>query len=336
MALKWTEGFEIHQSMTYLARKYAVGSGTLSVQTGRLFGSAGSGSSLILTTPSFGLQNTWTIGFGFKINTSVPTTAVTLLSGASEQCKIVPTSSGGGYVWVLKRGSTTIATGPTELDFGVWYYVELQVTARDGTDGVYELRIDETTEFSGSMVNLANTATDGVDVVSFSSASTNTLWDDIYVLDDQGGQNDDFLGDSAVRGILPTAEGATNAWVPSTGTNNAALVDDTATTPNDADYNRGVSPGDIDLYEYANLTGLLNGPIAGIMFTSDMRMETTGTAGVRVKVREAGVNYDGDTHTVNGTPVRGYTQVMENSPDDGLPWEVADLDGAQFGVEKVS
>jgi hypothetical protein len=103
---------------------------------------------------------------------------------------------------VLKRGATTIATGPTELDFGVWYYVELQVTARDGTDGVYELRIDEVTEFSGSMVNLANTATDGVDVISFSSASTNTLWDDIYILDDQGGQNDDFLGDSAVRGIL--------------------------------------------------------------------------------------------------------------------------------------
>jgi len=336
MTLAWTEGFEIHQSMTYLARKYAVGSGSFSAQTGRLFGSAGSGTNLILTTPSFGVENTWVVGFGIKINTSVPTTAITLLSGASEQCKIIPTSSGGGYVWVLKRGSTTIATSATVRDLGVWYYVELKVTARTGTNGVYELRVDEVTDISGSMVNLANTGSDGVDVVMFASASTNVLWDDIYILDDQGGQNDDFLGDSAVRGILPTAEGATNAWVPSTGTNNAALVDDTATTPNDADYVRGVNNGDIDLYDYANLAGLLNGPIAGIMVTSDMRMETTGTAGVRVKVREAGVNYDEATHTVNGTPVRGYTQVIENSPDDGLPWEVADIDGAQFGVEKVS
>jgi hypothetical protein len=336
MSLKWCEGFEIHQSMTYLARKYAVGSGTLSVQTGRLFGSALSFNSGILTTPSLGVQNTWVVGFGFKINTSVPTTAITLLSGASEQCKLVPTSSGGGYVWVLKRGSTTIDTSATVLDFGVWYYVELKVTARTGTNGVYELRIDEVADISGSMVNLANTGSDGVDVVMFSSASTNVLWDDIYILDDQGGQNDDFLGDSAIRGILPTAEGATNAWVPSSGTDNAALVDDTATSPNDADYNRGVSPGDIDLYEYANVTGLLNGPIAGIMVTSDMRMEATGTATVRVKVREAAVNYDEATHTVNGTSVRGYTQVVENSPDDGLPWEVADIDGMQLGVEKVS
>ena len=112
MTLAWTEGFEIHQSMTYLARKYAVGSGSFSTQTGRLFGSAGSGTNLILTTPSFGVENTWVVGFGIKINTSVPTTTITLLSGASEQCKLIPTTSGGGYVWVLKRGSTTILIRP--------------------------------------------------------------------------------------------------------------------------------------------------------------------------------------------------------------------------------
>jgi len=67
-----------------------------------------------------------------------------------------------------------------------------------------------------------------------------------------------------------------------------------------------------------------------------MRMETTGTATVKVLVRQGGVNFDGSTHTVNGTPVRGYTQVIENSPDDGLPWEVADIDGSEYGVEKVS
>jgi len=337
MALKFLEGFEIHTSGTYLARKWAASAGTFSVDSsGRLHGSAMRMTGH-LTSPSFGIQNTWIVGFGFKIITAVSgTPTVTIMSGASEQCSLVAIASGAGYIWRLKRGSTTIESSVTERELGTWYYVELKVTARDGTDGEYELRVDEVTDISDTGVNLANTAADGADVVKFAATTTNSSWDDIYINDDQGGQNDDFLGDSTIRGILPTAEGTTNVWVPSTGTNNAALVDDTAATPNDTDYVRGVNNGDLDLYAYANLAGLINGPIAGIMVTSDMRMETTGTATVKVVVRQGGVNRDGDTHTVNGTPVRGYTQVIENSPDDSAPWEVADLDAMELGVEKVS
>lgn len=338
MALKFIEGWETHQTTAYITRKMAAASGTFSATTGRLFGTAitMSGTGANFTTPSFGVENTWIIGLGFKITTSVGSPAITLLSGASQQCSLTVSSSGGGYVFVLKRGSTTIATSATVRTLGTWYYVELKVTARTGTNGVYELRVDEVTDFSGSSVNLANTGSDGVDVVMFSAASANTAWDDIYICNDQGGQNDDFLGDSAVRGILPTADGATTTWTPSTGTNHAALVDDPASAPNDADYNRGVNIGDRDLYEYANVAGLLNGPIAGIMVSSAMRMETTGTSQVKVVIRQGGVNFDQATHTVNGTTVREYTQVVENSPDDSAPWEVADVDGAQIGVEKIS
>lgn len=339
MTNHWVEGFETHATSTYLNRKYASGGGTLSATTGRLFGNAIfiSGSGGHLSTPSFGVQNTWIVGFGFKLASSVlgsPT--VTVMSGASEQCSITVVSSGAGYVWRLRRGSTTIATSATVRNLNTWYYVELKVTARDGTDGVYELRVDEIADISGSGVNLANTGADGADVFQFSATTNNPSWDDIYINDDQGSANNDFEGDSAVRGILPNGDGASSDWVPSTGSSHFAMVDDTATSSNDNDYNRGVNNGDRDLYDYENLAGLLNGPIAAVMVTSDMHMETTGTATVKVVVRQGGVNFDAATHTVNGTGVRAYTQVIENSPDDSAPWEVADLDGAQFGVEKVS
>ncbi len=338
MTLHWVEGFEIHGNSTYLGRKYAAASGSLTQVTGRLFGSglAITGAAGNLTTPSFGVQNTWIVGFGFKLAAVLGTPTVTLLSGASQQCSLTVSASGGGYVWVLKRGSTTIATSGTVRTFGTWYYVELKITARTGTNGSYELRVDETVDVSGSSVNLANTGSDGVDVVMFSATTSDASWDDIYINDNQGSVNNNFLGDSAVRGILPNGDGASTGWTPSTGTSHFALVDDTATTTNDADYNTGTNNGDRDLYDYENLTGLLNGPIAGIMVTSDMRMVTTGTATVKVVVREGGVNFDQATHTVNGTGVRGYSQVIENSPDDSAPWEVADIDAAQIGVEKVS
>ncbi len=338
MALKFLEGFEIHQSGTYLARKWAASAGTFSADAtgGRLHGAAMRMTGH-LTSPSLGVQNTWIVGFGFKIVTAVSgTPTVTIMSGASEQCSLVAIASGAGYIWQLKRGSTTIESSVTERELGTWYYVELKATVRDGVDGEYELRVDEVTDIADTGVNIANTGTDGADVVKFAATTTNSSWDDIYILDNTGGQNDDFLGDSTIRGILPTAEGNENDWTPSTGTNNAALVDDPAATPNDADYVTGVNATDRDLYAYANLAGLINGPIAGIMVTSDMRMVTTGTATVKVIVRQGGVNYNGATHTVNGTPVRGYTQVIENSPDDSAPWEVADLDAMELGVEKVS
>jgi hypothetical protein len=338
MTLHWVEGFEISGNSTYLDRKYASGAGSINQSTGRLFGFGAtiSGSGAHLSTPSFGVQNTWVVGFGFKTSGSGGTPTVTIMSGSSQQCSLTITTLGSGYAWVLKRGSTTIATSVVERSFNVWYYVELKVTVRDGTDGVYELRVDETADFSGSGVNLANTGTDGADVFQFGATTNAAVWDDIYILDDQGSVNNDFKGDSAVRGILPNGDGASTGWTPSTGSSHFALVDDAATNPNDSDYNRGVNAGDRDLYDYANLTGLLNGPISGIMVTSDMRMETTGIATVKVVVRQGGVNYDQATHTVNGTGVRGHTQVIENSPDDAAPWEVADIDNAQIGVEKVS
>lgn len=338
MTLHWVEGFEIHGTSTYLGRKYAAAGGTLSTTTGRLFGNAItiSGASGSMVTPSFGVQNTWVVGFGFKLSSVSGTPTLTIMSGASQQCSLTVSSSGGGYVWVLKRGSTTIATSGTVRTLGTWYYVELKVTVRDGTDGVYELRVDETADLSGSSVNLANTGTDGADVFQFSATTNNAAWDDIYICDDQGSVNNDFMGDSAVRGVLPNGDGASTGLTPSTGSSHFALVDDPASANNDNDYNRAVNVGDRDLYDYENLTGLLNGPIAGVMVSSDMRMETTGTATMKVVVRQGGVNFDQATHTVNGTPVRCHTQVIENSPDDSAPWEVADLDGAQIGVEKVS
>lgn len=338
MTLHWVEGFEIHATSGFLDRKYASGGGTASAATGRLFGNGitFNGASSHLTTPSFGVQNTWIIGFGFKISSVSGTPTVTVMSGSSQQCSLTIASLGSGYCWVLKRGSTTIATSVIERTFNTWYYVELKVTVRTGTNGVYELRVDETADLSGSSVNLANTGSDGADVFQISTTTNASTWDDLYISDDQGSVNNDFQGDSAVRGILPNGDGASTGWTPSTGSSHFALVDDSATSPNDNDYNRGVNVGDRDLYDYENLTGLLNGPIAGVMVSSGMRMEATGTAQVKVVVRQGGVNFDQATHTVNGTPVRSYTQVIENSPDDSAPWEVADLDNAQIGVEKVS
>lgn len=335
MALKWMEGFEIRQTFGYLSRTYATFLGNLSTGAGRLFGTAGRPTDY-LVTPSLGSQNTWTIGFGFYCTSVTGSPRFYLLSGAAEQCHLETASSGAGYVWVLKRGSTTIATSAVVHDFSAWSYVELQVTVRTGTNGAYELRVDEQLEVSGVSVNLADTGSDGADVMMFGSTSNNNWWDDIYILDSTGAVNNNFLGDSAIRGILPNGDGASTQWTTSTGSTHYTLVDDPATAESDSDYVTTSNNGDLDLYDFSNVSGLINGTIRGIMVATSMRMQTTGTSQVRVVIRQGGVNYNQATHVVNGTNVVGYTQIVETSPDDGLTWEVADIDNMQMGVQRVS
>lgn len=336
MALKWYEGFEIAQTAGYSARKYAAFLGSITAPAGRLFGTSATMSNYA-TTPSLGSQNTWIIGFGAFIASTSGAPRFTVMRGATEQCHLEVAASGSGYVWVLKRGATTIGTSAVVHAFSAWCYVELKVTARTGTNGAYELRVDEEVELGPTAsVNLAGSGSDGADVFQFGTTSNTHRWDDIYICDDQGANNNDFLGDSAIRGILPNGDGATTQWTPSTGSTHYTLVDDLASAVNDADYNSTGTNGQLDLYAYENVSGLINGTIRGIMVTTDMRMQTSGTSTVKVVIRQGGVNYDQATHTVNGTTVVGHTQVIELSPDDSAAWEVADIDAMQVGVQRVS
>lgn len=340
MALKWIEGYEIDQSSTYLARKYAASSGN-SFVAGRLGGFAqslgtnGSGQ----RTASLGAQPDWYYGIGWKANAASATVdfTVRLFTAANEQFRMRLVATAAGTINIeLIRGSTTLVTySGGALTANAWHYIEFYCLVHPSA-GEYQVRVDEVDVISLTTgVNTANNGTNDADVISWNrDAGTTTIHiDDIYICDGSTAINNTFRGDSQVEGILPTTDGATTQWTPSTGTNHAALVDDAATTPNDADYNSTGTLNLIDLYNFGDLT-LTTGTIYGLQVCSDARLDVAGTRGVTPRFRTGGgTGYAFDEHTVNSTSVSQFTQVIELNPDTGSFFTNSEVDNGQFGVE---
>lgn len=111
-----------------------------------------------------------------------------------------------------------------------WKYIELKVVCGStdgGTDGAVEVRVEETTVLSLSDIATRYRPLDCTDYfhlyytcIGFANpgnGGVNASWiDDIYVLDDVGGDNDHktYLGKQHVSLSLPTGNGDHNDWTP--------------------------------------------------------------------------------------------------------------------------
>jgi hypothetical protein len=342
--LRFLEGFETRQNLTYYTQLYATVAGALtSFGAQRKAGVAsGIGTNFTLTTYPLvsPVENTWIVGFGYFAAGTVGTTVTIMDAAAAAQLSLVfaAGTSPGAFTIAVKRGVTTLATS-VEISAGAWHFIELKATIRTGVNGSYELVVDGVSLLSASGINTANTAADGASVMQFNwGGGAGTGFDDIYVCDGSGGIHDDFLGDKVVLGILPTADGAATDWVPSTGTDHFAMVDDLASTPVDSDYNQSNVDGDIDLYEFGNLTEMAtDGTLDAVVVFPSIAMLSTGSREVKVRVRASGGSTaDSDTITVSSKTIRTFAVPFDQDPVAVAAWTKAVLDGDQIGVHNIA
>lgn len=337
MTLRWMDGAEAWQASGYQSRGYIAGSSGFS--TARITPGTSSmqlnGTSL--TTPAFGQQNIWTVGFGFKLAGNA--FEFRFLDAAVEQCNLEVVDGSGVFELRLKRGSTTIDTTAEAFAKDVWHYFELQVTVRTGTDGVYELRHNEVDVMSGSSVNLADTGSDGCDSFQFGLAPAAQILgiDDLYILDSLGTTNNDFLGDSVIVALETVAEGNQNDFTPSTGIDNQALIDDPPTSTSSADWISSDTNAHQDFFTYDNMPATGIGTIFGLRVIADAAMQAVGSRVLKPKFRAASTSEgDGDDFTVSGTTILSYPVIMEQNPVAAAAWTKTEIDGGEFGVEVVS
>lgn len=337
MALKWIEGFEVGRMKAELEDKYDVYDGpTNTGYTGRLAGNANRPTHL--TTPSLGSAATWITGFGFKRSSSASHYYMDLYLGASRQLSLQFHATDPGNYWTVKllRGATVLASGTTELAFDTWYYIELKATIHAST-GAYEIRINESSEFSGSGANTAESGSANADVFNLRDSFAQ-YFDDWYICDSSGSVNNDFLGDCQVEGILPNGAGDKTQWAAQPATNNYQRVDDAQNAYSTADYVYDDTAGQGDLYEFEN-PGAITGTIKGVALFNFAALDAAGSRTVRniFKTDGGGTEYDlTGNFVVAGTDPAGFVMVEEENPDTSLPWTDSDLEDGQFGIEIVS
>jgi hypothetical protein len=346
MVAKWAEGFETHTG-AQLVRKYATVTGTFLQQSGRVFGSSISTFTGTLVTPSLGLSTTYVIGFGVRINSALVALntggqGLYLEKGSNEQCHIEFDNNVGSFELRLMRGSTEVAVTTSTFAYGVWHYFEVKVTV-DDTVGAVEIRQNEVSVLTSTALNTADDTGSQADIFAmrFSSNISGTFSiDDIYVVDTVGTVNNDFLGDSIVEGILPDANGTTIQWANDAGSgSNFNNVDDavgatdelTAGGTNSSDTN-----GQKDLYSFENLVQT-QGNVHFVQVGTQLAMSAAGSRTVKTVYRDPDTTeVDLTTHTVDATEFDEFTEVHDVNPNSAAPWDVAELNGGEFGVEVVS
>lgn len=368
MALRWLEGFETRLHDNYYSRVYASYAG----QTGSIgsVGRRGYGSSLQGLNMQFetralvgSLQNTWILQFAIQkiddrtMGANYGTFLFRNASGSGgDQLEVrwveAAAPNAGAFRFELRRGATVLATSRV-FGYGntprTWWVIQLKVTIRSGTNGSYEMKAwdwqgnVETIFAATTGVNTANVGTDGADRVFFRPNSGGVAefnLDDIVIMDGTGTVNNDFTSvPILVMGERPNADvGGELDWIPSTGVNHFALVQDAANLPTQTDEVTSDVVGDVDLYGFGQTTLDLAPTAApptvlGIMVDVEALMKTSGTRTVRVRFKD-GVNQADDATDLVYTDTAKISRlaILEQNPTGTpAPWSVATLKTIEFG-----
>lgn len=281
------------------------------------------------------------IGFGFKINQPDDTTRRVVSfnhNPTTVHCYLAITPAGK----LTMRDSANAAyespeTGDVTLANDTWYYIEVKVTISN--TGSFEVRVDGVTDSAATGVDTLNGTVAECNVIRIGppSASTpmNMRLDDLYICNDEGAANNDFLGDVRVVTLRPVGNGSSSQWTGSDGnsTDNYALVDETPNN-NDTDYVKYTAAGNVDRYALGNLPhnpSVIHGVQVGAVAKRDDIAE-----GVFVTLLRIGAtDYKSGRQPAFGSYFDGAT-LYEYDPSSGSPaaaWTPAVVNALEVGIE---
>lgn len=241
---------------------------------------------------------------------------------------------------VSNTNSVYLGAAKYAIHKAVWNYIEAKVTFNNSTGSVV-LRVNGVEVLSLSNVDtVAGTTATSADTVFIwgmdGSTSTNSklhaLYDDWYICDDTGTENNDFLGPLKVETLLPDGAGDDTDFTPSAGSNfqnvDETPIDDGTT------YNESDTSAHLDLFTTANLNNI-DGDIFGVEV--DVRAVSTEAQvmGCIPKIKRSTSEGTGDTtYVADDNLYQQCDHLFEQDPAAGPgDWTVTNVNAMQIGYE---
>lgn len=346
MAILWMDGFDhyggLRANLTLGAYSYVGGSvelytsivrtGTYSLSASSVVGGL---VEVIWNFPS--VKTEFGCGFGYYIATAPDGVAVVaqFRNAVNEQnATLVVTSSGALQ---LRRGSfigtVLLETDPC-ITFGVWNHIEFHIGFSD-SDGFIYIRVNEVpvSVYSGSETGLDNVASGTVAcamIVLFGANSPRVCYDDFYVWDETGTQNNDFIGDRRVITLLPNANEATQEMTV-TGAANAY----TAIQSADGDTSYITASDSVPVTSEFALEdpGATVGAINAVQVVTLMRKIEAGPANVQASLLSGSDASAGTNHSITDSYAY-YADIHNTDPATGAPWSNSGLAAARLRLRR--
>jgi hypothetical protein len=275
-------------------------------------------------------------GFRYSVSTYVVSNIVSVMgdAGATRHLTLNVNTSG---LLELRRGTsasgTLLGTGTTVIGINVWHYIEMRATIADA-GGVCQIRLDGVLEIdvTGDTKN-AGTAT-SIDMVRLDSSNINQRCTDWYIANTAGSApGNSWLGDTVVRTLVPTGDGALSQLVGSDGNSvsNWQQVDELP--PSTTDYNGSPTTNAEDTYAITDLPST-NVTVYGVQLSSVLAKSDAGVASSTPLVRIGSTDYDSGAKTLT-TSYAEYLDLYPASPATGVAWTPTEVNGAQIGMKVV-
>jgi hypothetical protein len=158
--------------------------------------------------------------------------------------------------------------------------------------------------------------------IKWERATADLYVDNLYITDGE------YLGEVEVKVYVPEVDGTHGDFVPSTGSDHFAVVDEIPA--NETDYLIGSADGDKESFI---TTPSIVGPIKAVMVQN--RMKKDGGLGLKVKnlVRVGGGDYLGSSELYLGSDYQTLVSVWPNNPNTSNPWSKAEAEGVEFGLQ---
>jgi hypothetical protein len=339
MALLFIDSFD-HYETADLTRKWTAASfGTIVAAAGRR-GTAcwrAVGGSALISKVVSAPGTTMIVGGGISRSTNVAAANLfSFMEGATVH--IIIRAEPGGFVAAYRGNTSTLVDTDA---FGTisrivqdqYCYVEAKVFVH-GSTGTVEVRVN------GEVVlNLTgkDTRNGGVPTIDTLRLNGTADWDDVYICDDQGSFNNDFLGDIEVEHVVPDGAGNATAWDTLVGAaTHWEAVDESPAIDDDTSYVETATDTDIDQFTFGNLSAISGGStILGVQVNTMARVDS-GSATIRSNTRPTSVDFNGLNDVVLGTAWQNAIEIWEQDPQASADWTDATFNAAEFGFEKVA
>lgn len=329
------DGFDLYSTGNPASNRWAGATGGTSsngVRAGRLGGFALAGDNFLnatITVP--GAPTQFSMGMALQVVSSLPSSINNVanfkVSGGSQfQVSI----NADGSLSVLRAGSTSIGqTAAGVISANVWYYLEIEAVI-SATVGVVNIYLNSTQVLALSTVNNKGQSAGTIDQLTiFPGQNTvSYLADDFYMTSVAS-----KLGECRVETVRPTADTAQKDWTPNSGAVNFSRVNE-ATIDGDTSYVSSSTPGQIDLYDFADLSSA-PATIHAVQTTIIARKDDAATRTVRSKVKSSSTTSNGAT-TALSTSFASVRDIFVNDPNTSSAWTGSTFNAAQMGMEEVA
>lgn len=337
MTLRFVDGFD-HYALADVDKKWNKKGGY--AEDGIVVGRNGNALQLRVSESdnyrikAFDNQTTWYLGFAVRFPNGLPNGNFWSLCGVGDLDRIqvdVRVSSTGTLR--LTRDGTVLVDSTQALMASAWNYVELKVVV-NGTTGIAEVRVNGTVwaTYTGNTQATANAYANQVYLGCrfYTGGWQLALYDDCYICDGAGTANNTYLGDVAVKTLLPNGVGGSAQFVATGAATNWQAVSE-ASFDADTSYVSSSTVGQTDTYALADLPANVT-TVVGLQVTAMARKTDAGPRQLGAVVRPAATDYAGANKDLAGSYL-AVTTVFEQNPATAAAWTLADVNGLAAGAK---